>query len=220
MHVHGASLVVILIIVGNVISECVLNRNCVPPCQCVQDQENKYVCFRQSIYVDRLKACKECDQSNCPCPVKSSASEVKPLQNANEKCACTTGRKTLRICTKSENNLCTAFEDVKCQKCENIPCEDCGSFNRCQECEAEAYRAASNRCTEQATNPTPDNQAKPANAPLNTAIEPSPVPANTNRGGSGNKVGTIVGSVIGALVVVAVIVFGVYWKWGNRNRVY
>ena len=128
-----------------------------------------------------------------------------------QKCDCVSERTPLRIC-RNEKNVC-AFEGETCQKCENNICEQCQAFSVCRECENEAFTAALNECREPSTNQT--------SSPKKTANVPSPVPANTNRGGtSGRVIGAVIGSVIGALVVIAVVILGAYWKWGNRTRVH
>lgn len=191
MNAQFASLIVILLItvMRNVAGECVPKQSCKPPCECVREQ-GKLVCFQQSIYVGKLKACKTCDPNNCACPSgRQPAPGGNLFQNPNEKCECAIGRESLEICRKLENDIC-AFEEVECRECVDPSCKKCSSFITCQECENEAFMAAMNQCTANAS------------------------------GGSGNKVGIIIGSVIGALVVIAVIAFGVYWTWGDRNRVY
>ena len=220
-------LVLLVIIMGNVTTGCKSNENCGEQCSCIESQQKKFVCFRQSFYIEQLKNCEPCTQEQCKCKVPPAISQRRLRRKPKATCDCVTERIPLGLCARGRDNACI-YDGVKCQ-CKSNDCGTCRAFSTCRECEDTAFNASVIECPGPLANPTrknpvqPTPQSNPASSttsPQTVAIQPSPVPANTNRGGSANKVGTIVGSVIGALVVVAVVVFGVYWKWGNRNRVY
>ena len=225
MKTKVTNLLVLLVIMGNVTTGCKSNENCVGECACMENEQKKTVCFRQSFYIEQLKNCDDlCTQEQ---DKHSGFLSREARQKPNPRCVCVTERMPLGLCARVKDNPCI-YDGVKCQ-CKSNDCGTCRAFSTCRECEDTAFNASVIECPGPLANPTrknpvqPTPQSNPASSttsPQTVAIQPSPVPANTNRGGSGNKVGTIVGSVIGALVVIAVIVLGVYWKWGNRNRVY
>ena len=221
-------LVLLLIIMGNATIGCKSNENCVGECACMENEQKRTVCFRKPSYIKRLQNCDDlCTQEQCNCDLYSAFFSKEARQKPNPKCDCVPEREPLGLCFRGKDKVCK-YGDVKCQ-CESDDCRTCRAFRTCEQCEKKAFNASVIECPGPLANPTrknpvqPTPQSNPASSTTSSqtvTIKSSPVPANTNRGGSGNKVGTIVGSVVGALAVIAVIVFGVYWKWGNRNRVY